>query len=174
MEWIHGVVWEAEWVDANLPPHKPQAMRDRHLEELERKLQRGMMFTVLLPKESDWHYAGRGVSIGAADTPVFWYRPKDARKYRVICAGLSVQEADAPPQTRVVPIAGMEQDLIDMLRQYLRAERRVLPGLRRTWRRLPRSSGEKGRERTVLKNRGSRARMRSGKCRGGLQSFSRA
>ncbi|MGO9109633.1 MAG: hypothetical protein ACLP9L_10395, partial [Thermoguttaceae bacterium] len=118
MQWIHGVVREAEWLDANLPPHKPEAMRDRQLEELMRKLQRGMMFTVLLPKESDWHYAGRGVSIGAADTPVFWYRPKDAKKYRVIYADLSVQEADTPPQAPVVPVVQMEQDLIEMLRQY--------------------------------------------------------
>ena len=32
-----------------------------------------------------------------ADTPIFWYRPKDAKKYRVIYADLSVREADTPP-----------------------------------------------------------------------------
>ncbi len=77
-----------------------------------------MMFTVLLPKESDWHYAGRGVSLGAADTPVFWYRPKDAKKYRVIYADLSVHEADTPPRVPVVPVAQLEKDLIEMFRQY--------------------------------------------------------
>ena len=34
---------------------------------------------------------------GAADTPIFWYRPKDAKKYRGIYADLSVRDADAPP-----------------------------------------------------------------------------
>jgi hypothetical protein len=27
----------------------------------------------------------------------FWYRPKDAKKYRVIYADLSVRETDTPP-----------------------------------------------------------------------------
>jgi hypothetical protein len=31
------------------------------------------------------------------DTPIFWYRPKDAKTYRIIYADLSVREADAPP-----------------------------------------------------------------------------
>jgi hypothetical protein len=59
------------------------------------------------------HYAGRGVSLGAADTPIFWYRPKDAKTYRVIYADLSVREADTPPSMVVVK---PEQDLIDTLR----------------------------------------------------------
>ena len=63
------------------------------------------MFTTLLPKEADAHYAGKGVSLGAADTPIFWYRPKDAKKYRVIYADLSVREADTPPSVPVAPTA---------------------------------------------------------------------
>ena len=47
--------------------------------------------------EADAHYAGKGVSLGAPGTPIFWYRPKDAKKYRVIYADLSVREADTPP-----------------------------------------------------------------------------
>ncbi len=42
------------------------------------------------------------------DTPIFWYRPKDAKKYRVIFADLSVREADTPPnvsQAQSVPAA---------------------------------------------------------------------
>ena len=45
---------------------------------------------------------GNGVKFGAADTPIFWYRPKDSKKYRVIYADLSVRVADTPPN---VPIA---------------------------------------------------------------------
>ena len=76
------------------------------------------MFTVLLPKEADAHYAGKGVSLGAADTPIFWYRPKDAKKYRVIYADLSVREADTPPSVPVVPVAQPEKDLIETFRHY--------------------------------------------------------
>ena len=61
------------------------------------RFQRGLTFTGLLPPEADAHYAGEGVSLGAADTPIFWYRPNDAKKYRVIYADLSVREADTAP-----------------------------------------------------------------------------
>ncbi len=37
------------------------------------------------------------MSLGSADKPIFWYRPKDAKKYRVIYGDLSVREADTPP-----------------------------------------------------------------------------
>jgi hypothetical protein len=116
--WVDEVLSRARWFDADLTPDKPQAKRDHEEEEAHHKLQRGMMFTVLLSKDSDSHYAGRGVSIGAADTPVFWYRPKDVKKYRVIYADLSVQEADTPPRVPVVPIAQLEKDLTEMFRQY--------------------------------------------------------
>ena len=61
------------------------------------KFQPGSTFVDSLPPKADAHYAGKGVSLGAADTPIFWYRPKDAKKYRVIYADLSVREADTPP-----------------------------------------------------------------------------
>jgi outer membrane lipoprotein-sorting protein len=60
-------------------------------------LQRGLLFALTLPTDADAHYAGKGVSYGAADRPIFWYRPKDAKKYRVIYADLSVRDADTPP-----------------------------------------------------------------------------
>ncbi len=50
-----------------------------------------------LASDTDAHYAGKGISFGTKDTPIFWYRPKDGKKYRVIYADLSVREADAPP-----------------------------------------------------------------------------
>jgi hypothetical protein len=48
-------------------------------------------------RDADAHYAGKGVSLGAADRPIFWYRPKDAKNYRVIFADLTVREATTPP-----------------------------------------------------------------------------
>ena len=92
---------------------KPGAKQE--LAETQAKLQPGLMFRVQLPPEADAHYAGKGVSLGAADTPIFWYRPKDSEKYRVIYADLSVRDADTPPS---VPDALPEQDLIDTFRYY--------------------------------------------------------
>jgi len=65
--------------------------------EVQIPLQRGLLFALALPTDADAHYAGKGVSLGAADKPIFWYRPKDAKKYRVIYADLSVRDAETPP-----------------------------------------------------------------------------
>lgn len=56
------------------------------------KISRGGMFVQQLPPESDWHYAGKGVKLGDADTPVFWYQPKDSDTYCVIYGDLSVKD----------------------------------------------------------------------------------
>ena len=61
------------------------------------RFQPGLLFTTRLSPEADAHYAGKGVSLGAADTPIFWYRPKDSATYRIIYADLSVREAETPP-----------------------------------------------------------------------------
>ncbi len=62
------------------------------------KFVRGLSFAFeQLSREADAHYAGQGVKVGAADTPVFWYRPRDAKTYRIIYADLSVREADTAP-----------------------------------------------------------------------------
>jgi outer membrane lipoprotein-sorting protein len=71
-----------------------QSQRDL---DLHRKVINGQSFALQLPPDADGHYTGKGVSLGAADKPIFWYRPKDARKYRVIHGDLSVRDADAPP-----------------------------------------------------------------------------
>jgi len=76
---------------------KPNEEQMQAMVEAQTKLQRGLMFALVLPPEADAHYAGKGVSLGAADKPIFWYRPKDAKKYRVIYADLSVRDADTPP-----------------------------------------------------------------------------
>ncbi len=62
------------------------------------KFTRGISFAFeQLPREADAHYAGKGVKVGAANTPIFWYRPRGAKKYRIIYADLSVREADKAP-----------------------------------------------------------------------------
>lgn len=65
--------------------------------EVQVPLQRGLLFVFTMPPEANAHYAGKGVSLGAANTPILWYRPKDAKKYRAIYADLSVHDADTPP-----------------------------------------------------------------------------
>lgn len=62
------------------------------------KFARGLSFAFeVLPREADAHYAGKGVKVGATDTPVFWYRPSDLKRYRIIYADLSVREAETAP-----------------------------------------------------------------------------
>lgn len=61
------------------------------------RLRRGVNFVLHLRRENDAHYVGKGVSLGTPGTPIFWYRPKDAKNYRVIYADLSVREMEAPP-----------------------------------------------------------------------------
>jgi hypothetical protein len=75
----------------------------------------GFLFVSMLPREADAHYAGKGVLLGTADKPIFWYRPKDAKTYRVIYADLSVRDADEAPD---MPAAQPEKDLLTMFRHY--------------------------------------------------------
>ena len=56
------------------------------------KMSRGGMFVQQLPPDSDWHYVGKDVKLGDADTPVFWYCPKDSETYRVIYGDLNVKD----------------------------------------------------------------------------------
>lgn len=61
-------------------------------EKLAMALPRGMFFLQLLEIDDKYHYAGKGVKLGEADKAIFWYRPKEAEKYRVIYGDLSVKE----------------------------------------------------------------------------------
>ena len=81
---------------------EPREVKAKELMMTSLKLSRGFQFSVMLPKDADAHYAGKGVSLNANDAPIFWYRPKDSKKYRVIYADLSVKESDTPP---IVPNA---------------------------------------------------------------------
>ena len=80
-----------------------QESRQAQFNEVFRRLQRGLSFATRLPPSADAHYVGKGVSFGAADTPIFWYRPKDSKNYRVIYADLSVRDSDTPPNVTKGP-----------------------------------------------------------------------
>ena len=51
--------------------------------------------TMFLRENDGWKYAGKGVKLGDANTPVFWYVPKDSKQGRVIYGDLSVREVPA-------------------------------------------------------------------------------
>jgi len=49
-------------------------------------------------------YAGEGVKLGDKDTPVLWYKAKDAKTYRVIYGDLHIENAEkAPPRPATQP-----------------------------------------------------------------------
>jgi hypothetical protein len=56
------------------------------------KLSKGLMFIRFFQGQGKWHYAGKGVKLGDANTAIFWYRPKDSQTWRVIYGDLSVED----------------------------------------------------------------------------------
>jgi len=63
--------------------------------ELAMKLGPGFIFVQLLKAENDWHYVGKNVKLGDAESPVCWYRPEGSETYRVIYGDLSVKDVAA-------------------------------------------------------------------------------
>ena len=51
-----------------------------------------LFFQHLDPTHTDWHYAGKAVKLGDAETAVFWYQPEGSETYRVIYGDLSVED----------------------------------------------------------------------------------
>jgi hypothetical protein len=65
----------------------------------------GIMFLLRMAPDSDWHYAGQNVTLGAADKAIFWYKPTGKQTYRVIYGDLTVRDvaAENVPTTATVP-----------------------------------------------------------------------
>jgi hypothetical protein len=62
-------------------------------------MQKMMIFQVgLQSKEGEFVYAGEGVKLGDKETPILWYKAKDAGKYRVIYGDLHGEAADTAPK----------------------------------------------------------------------------
>lgn len=55
----------------------------------------GFPFVESLPAESNWHYAGKDVKFGDAESPIFWYRPEGSKTYRVIFGDLHEENIDS-------------------------------------------------------------------------------
>ncbi len=67
-------------------------LSDEEATELGMKLARHLLFIRFFKGQGEWHYAGQGVELGDAETPIFWYRPEDSETYRVIYGDLSVRD----------------------------------------------------------------------------------
>ncbi|MHC4443371.1 MAG: hypothetical protein ACYTA5_12295 [Planctomycetota bacterium] len=63
--------------------------------ELEMKVSRYLLFIRFFKGKGKWHYAGKGVKLGDAETAIFWYRPKKSETWRVIYGDLSVKDVAA-------------------------------------------------------------------------------
>jgi hypothetical protein len=55
-------------------------------------MMRDFMFYKNLEPKNDWHYVGKDVKFGDAESPVCWYRPTDSETYRVIYGDLSIRD----------------------------------------------------------------------------------
>lgn len=55
----------------------------------------GMRFASTMKPENDFHYAGKGVQLGDAKTPIAWWKPDGAQTYRVIHGDLSIRDVAA-------------------------------------------------------------------------------
>jgi hypothetical protein len=67
-------------------------LSDEEQNELGMKLQGHLLFIRFFKGEGKWHYAGKGVKLGDADTAIFWYQPENSATYRVIYGDLSVKD----------------------------------------------------------------------------------
>jgi hypothetical protein len=54
--------------------------------------QRAVTFVMTMKPASGWHYAGAGVTLGDADTPIAWWKPDHADDYRVVWGDLDITD----------------------------------------------------------------------------------
>ena len=55
-------------------------------------LARHMLFIRFFKGQGDWVYNGKDVRWGDAETPIFWYQPRDSETWRVIYGDLHVED----------------------------------------------------------------------------------
>lgn len=67
-------------------------LSEKEQSELGMKLAKHLLFIRFFKGEGKWQYQGRGVKLGDANMPIFWYRPKDSQTYRVIYGDLRVED----------------------------------------------------------------------------------
>ena len=70
---------------------------------LGKKMQQYILFLRFFKGDGKWYYRGKGVKLGEAEKPIFWYRPRDSKTYRVIYGDLHV--VDVAPENLPEPLA---------------------------------------------------------------------
>ena len=97
---------ELEWIrdcKDSLEKAEKELTKEQFVELLE-PVGRARLFIQTRPG-GQYHYAGKGVAAGDAETPIFWYKPEDSETYRVIYGDLSVKEAaEAPDSEEAKPV----------------------------------------------------------------------
>ncbi len=74
---------------------KAMNLSDEEEAEYGRKLQNYILFTRFFKGQGEWTYRGQGVTLGAEETPIFWYQPQDSETFRVIYGDLRVEDVAA-------------------------------------------------------------------------------
>ena len=59
---------------------------------IETAMQKHLLFLRFFKGQGKWYYRGQGVTLGASETAIFWYRPKGSETYRVIYGDLHVED----------------------------------------------------------------------------------
>jgi hypothetical protein len=54
--------------------------------------ERAVTFVMQMKPAGDWHYAGTGVTLGDADTPIAWWKPDGTDAYRVLWGDLDITD----------------------------------------------------------------------------------
>ncbi|HUT24246.1 MAG TPA: hypothetical protein VM492_07900, partial [Sumerlaeia bacterium] len=101
--------------EGNFTEEKNEMTKDESRQkamEQSMQLTRGAMFAMQMKPENDFHYAGDGVRLGDAETPICWWKPSaqeaseesktfrtwtpgDPNAYRVIYGDLSIRDVNA-------------------------------------------------------------------------------
>lgn len=76
---------------------KPEDI-SKELMQLSLAIGRGITWAMELTATADVYYAGKGVKQGEPDRPVFWYKSKGQKNWRVVYADLSVKDATTAPE----------------------------------------------------------------------------
>ena len=74
---------------------KKAGMTDEQQASIALKWGQGLVFLRFFKGQGQWHYAGEGVKLGDAESPIFWYQPQDSETWRVIYGDLRVEDVAA-------------------------------------------------------------------------------
>ncbi len=73
---------------------KRAGLTDQQKTEVAMRWGQGLVFIRFFKGQGQWHYTGVGVELGDAETPIFWYQPKDSDTWRVIYGDLHVEDVE--------------------------------------------------------------------------------